>query len=327
MAATANTTKLANLLDPQVVADIIDRKLINALRFAGLAEIDTTLVGRAGDELTMPFYQYIGTASAVAEGNDIPISVLNQGTTKVKVSKIGKAVQFTDEALLSGYGSIANEATRQVILAINDKVESLLIENMGTVASLTQTIAAASGGVDGAADDISDALTLFGEDIDGAKVLICPPALYGRLRKTANWVPNTEMGADMIVRGTVGMIHGCQVVVSNRLIGAGYKTYVKTTDTAVASGKTYYILNALNQYEAVANPVTADIGNYYEQTAVSSGNVAYIVKPGALRIVMKRDTLVEFDRDIIDETNVVKASKLFAPYVYNANGVIKLPIA
>lgn len=327
MAATENTTKLANLFDPEVVGDIIDRKLINALRFAPLAEIDDTLVGRAGDELTMPFYNYIGAATAVNEGADIPIAVLSQETTKVKVQKIGRAVQFTDEALLSGAGDIAGEAARQVVLAINDKVEGLLIDNMGAVASLTKTIAAATGGTDAAADDISDALTLLGEDIDGAKVLLCPPALYGRLRKTAHWIPNTEMGADMIVRGTVGMIHGCQVVVSNRLAGAGYKTYALTTDTAVASGKTYYILNALGQYEVVANPVTADIATYYEQTAVSAGNVAYIVKPGALRIVMKRDTLVEFDRDIIDETNVVKASKLFAPYVYNANGVIKLPIA
>lgn len=56
MAATEYTTKLQNLFDPQVVADIIDRKLIDALRFAPLATIDTTLVGRAGDELTMPFY-------------------------------------------------------------------------------------------------------------------------------------------------------------------------------------------------------------------------------------------------------------------------------
>ena len=242
------------------------------------------------------------------------------------MSKIGKAVQFTDEAALSGFGDIYGEAARQVILAINDKVEKLLIDNMGAVASLSKTIAAASG-TDHVADDISDALTLFGEDIDGAKVLLCTPELYGRLRKTSAWVPNTEIGADMIIRGTVGMVHGCQIVVSNRLKAAGYKTYAKTTDVAVDDSKTYYILNALNQYVKVENPATADIGNYYEQTAVASGNVAYIVKPGSLRIVMKRDTLVEWDRDIIDETNVVKASKLFAPYVYNANGIIKLPIA
>lgn len=56
MAAGANTTLLSNLFDPQVVGDFIDRKLIDAIRFAPLARIDSTLVGRAGDELTMPYY-------------------------------------------------------------------------------------------------------------------------------------------------------------------------------------------------------------------------------------------------------------------------------
>ena len=49
-------TKLQDLFDPQVVGDFIDRKLIDALRFAPLANINTNLVGRAGDELTFPFY-------------------------------------------------------------------------------------------------------------------------------------------------------------------------------------------------------------------------------------------------------------------------------
>jgi len=320
-------TKLQHLFDPEVVGDAINRKLFDYMRFAPLATIDTTLVGRDGDELTYPYYESISDAEAVSEGADIPIARLYQKTTKVKVSKIGKAVQISDEAIMSSAGDVMGEITRQVVQAINSKVEALIIADLGAKAGLSKTIAAASGSTDNAADDISDALTLFGEDIDGEKVLICTPELYGRLRKTAHWIPNTEMGADMIVRGTVGMIHGCQVVVSNRLKAAGYKTYAKTTDVAVDAGKTYYIKNDLGAYEAVASPKTADLGDYYEQTTVSSGNVAYIVKPGALRIVMKRDTLVEFDRDVLDQTNLVVASKLFAPYLYDATKVIKLPIA
>lgn len=56
MAATSNTTMLADLLDPQVVADYIDKKLIDFIRFAPLANIRTDLVGRPGDEVTVPFY-------------------------------------------------------------------------------------------------------------------------------------------------------------------------------------------------------------------------------------------------------------------------------
>ena len=56
MAAGLNATKLADLFDPEVVADYIDKKLIDSIRLAPLATIDTTLVGRPGDELTMPYY-------------------------------------------------------------------------------------------------------------------------------------------------------------------------------------------------------------------------------------------------------------------------------
>ncbi len=275
MAATANATLLADLLDPQVVADYIDKKLIDNIRLSPLAVIDNTLVGKPGDEITLPQYNYVGAATAVAEGADIPIAKLSQTTAKVKVSKIGRAVEFSDEALLSGYNNdIAAEAAKQVVVAINDKVETDLIAKMSTDATLSETIT--TGATYDPADGIADALTQFGEDIDGEKVIVIPPAFYADLRKSKMWIPNTEIGANAIIRGTIGMVHGCQVVPMNRL---------------------------------------------------TASNTAFIVKPGALAIFMKRNTLVEFDRDILSEMNYIKASKLFAPYVYDKSKVIKVTIS
>ena len=50
------TTKLANLIDPEVLAAYIDKKLINNIVFAPLAEVDNTLVGAPGDTIKFPFY-------------------------------------------------------------------------------------------------------------------------------------------------------------------------------------------------------------------------------------------------------------------------------
>ena len=322
MAATSNTTMLQDLFDPQVVADYIDAKLIDAIRFAPLAHIDTTLVGRPGDELSLPQYQYVGAATAVAEGADIPISKLTQNIRKVKISKIGRAIQFTDEALLSAYNNdIAEEAARQVVVAINDKVEADLLSCMDSDSVLTSSIQS----TDDPADGIADSLTQFGEDIDGEKVLVIPPAFYARLRKSKSWIPNTEIGANALIRGTIGMVHGCQVVPSNRLASASSATFTKTSDSAVSSSKTYYEKDVDGRYVVVAKPVTADIGNYYEKTA-GTANLAYIVKPNALAIFMKRDTLVEFDRDKLDQTNYIIGSKLFAPYVYDTSKLIKITL-
>lgn len=274
MAATSNATLLQDLFVPEVVADAIDKKLVDAIRFAPLAVIDNTLVGRPGDELTMASYEYVGDAEAVAEGADIPIAKLSQDTEKVKVSKIGKAVEFSDEALLSGANNdIAEEAAKQVVLAVNSKLEADLIEEMSTKAVLTSELSLAGGNI---THGIADALSKFGEDIDGEKVLLVSPAVYTALVKSDGWIPNTEAGANIIINGTVGSIFGAQVVLSNRL---------------------------------------------------TKRNEAYIIKPGALRIVMKRNTLVEFDRDILSEMNYIKASKLFAPYVYDKSKVIKITVS
>lgn len=273
MASTSNTTMLEDLFVPQVVADAVDKKLIDAIRFAPLAVIDNTLVGRDGDELTMPSYDYVGMAEDVEEGADIPIKKLNQTVEKVKVSKIGLGVSFTDEALLSGNSNdIAEEAAKEIVTSINDKLENKLIASMSAGATLTSNISLTDDGATG----IATALQLFGEDIDGEKVLVVPPSYYGRLLKANGWIPNTEMGAKIIVRGTVGSVYGTQIVLSNRL---------------------------------------------------TTLNEAYIIKPGALRIVMKRNTLIEFDRDKQDQTNYIFGSKIFAPYVYDKSKIIKLTLA
>lgn len=320
MAKTSNTTLLADLIDPQVIADEIEQKLIDGIRFAPLAEVDNTLVGKAGDEITFPSYEYVGMAEDVEEGADIPIAKLSTDTAKVKVSKIGRAIQFTDEALLAGNeNSVASESAKQAVIAINDKVEAKLLKEMSDKAALKATVSA-SGNVTHA---VAEALALFGEDIDGFKVLICTPSFYTRLLKSDGWIPNTETGANIIIRGAVGQFYGCQVVVSNRL---AQKTYAVTTDETVNPQHTYFEKKG-DSYIAVKNvaeDATPKANGWYEVT--STTNEAYIIKQGALRIVFKRGTLVEFDRDKIDQTNYVIASKLFAPYLYDKTKLIKLTI-
>lgn len=317
MAAGANATLLTNLIDPEVLADFIDKKLVDSIRLSPLATVDDTLVGKPGDEITLPSFNYIGDAVDVAEGQDIPIAQLTTSSTKVKVAKIGKAVEISDEAILSGAGDVVNEAGKQILTALNSGIESALIRDINNRASLTASIAASGD----ASEGIADALLNFGEDIDGDKVLVVPPAFSTRLRKSKSWVPNTEIGADIIVRGTVGMVHGCQIITSNRV--KAHDEYNKTTDTSVDATKTYYeLVNGV--FTAVASPTAADLGKYYEKTSV--GDTAYILKPGALRIYHKRNTLVEFDRDILAEMNYIKGSNIFAPYLYDASKAIKVTL-
>ena len=65
------------------------------------------------------------------------------------------------------------------------------------------------------------------------KVLLCNPATYEIIRKATNWIAGTEIGANFVIRGTVGMIHGCQVVVSNKLTAANAAYIVKPGALAI----------------------------------------------------------------------------------------------
>ena len=49
-------TKLANLVDPQVMADMVPAKLPKKIKFSPIARIDNTLVGRPGSTIIVPKY-------------------------------------------------------------------------------------------------------------------------------------------------------------------------------------------------------------------------------------------------------------------------------
>ena len=51
---------------------------------------------------------------------------------------------------------------------------------------------------------------------------------------------------------------------------------------------------------------------------------AYIVKPGALGIELKRDTNVESDRDILAKTIVYALDKFYVAYLRDKTKVVKI---
>ena len=275
------TTMLANLLDPQVVADLVEKKLIDNIRFAPLADIDTTLVGRPGDTVTLPFFNYIGAADDLTEASAISAVALTTGSASVQIKEAGKAVEITDTAILSGYGDPYGQAAQQVVLSMADKMDKDLLTVLSSdiASTMTKYTDASTSAI--AVEDIADALELFGEDIDGQKVLLASPKLYTAIRKTKDWAPASEFAANALVRGSVGQIFGCDIIVTNRLRGVA--------------------------------------GTGLDEDA-------YIVKPGALRLFLKRDSLVETDRDILKRINVISITKHYAAYLYNAANAIRLAV-
>lgn len=118
------TTMIADLINPQVMADMISAKVPNKLVVAPFAKVDTTLAGIPGNTLTVPQYAYIGDAEDIAEGIAAETVKLTTSTTEVTVKKAMKAVELTDEAVLSGYGNPVGETNNQLAKAIASKVDT-----------------------------------------------------------------------------------------------------------------------------------------------------------------------------------------------------------
>lgn len=271
-------TTLSNLINPEVLADMVEKKLHDLIRFAPLAEVDNTLVGQPGDTLTLPSYSYIGDAEVLGEGSTLTPVALTAGSVTVTVSKVARGVQLSDEAILSGYGDPFGQATDQIATAIANKVDNQMLAVLaaisGTMVYQTSTSTTAI-----APADISDALELFGEDIDvGNRVVVVSPKLYNKIRKTSEWLPAAQITAEKLIAGSVGEIYGCQIIVSNKL---------------------------------------KDADHDYEEEA-------YIVKPGALKLILKRDTLIETDRNILNFTTVITGSKHEVCYLYDGSKAIRI---
>ncbi|MBS5395552.1 MAG: N4-gp56 family major capsid protein [Clostridium sp.] len=217
----ADVTKIANMINPEVMADVVRDKLTDLIKFTPLAKIDTTLQGRAGDTVTLPKFAYIGDAADVAEGEAIPMSLLTTSTSKVKVKKAGKGIKITDEAVLSGYGDPVGEGTNQLSLSIAAKVDNdCLTALSGIKANMTVDVSAKNTI---GSHVIADGLVKFGEDLEGEKVLLIAPAQLAQIRKDPDYLKPSEMTQKAIMSGVIGEIWGCQICVSNKIKASGSK--------------------------------------------------------------------------------------------------------
>lgn len=207
-----NTTKLSQIIDPEVMADMISAKIPKKIRVTPFAKVDTTLQGAPGSTITVPSYGYIGAAEDVAEGAEVTISKMQTNTKQVTIKKAMKGIALTDEALLSGYGNPVGEANNQLALAIAEKVD-----NDALAALMTATLS-----YDGSTKIISyegivDAIDMFEEEINTDKVMFVNPRQVTQLRKDTNFISADKYKSGVMLSGEIGMIANTRIVPSKKI--------------------------------------------------------------------------------------------------------------
>lgn len=213
------TTVLANLIDPEVMADLIEAQLPKAIKFSAIAPIDTTLVGVPGSTLTVPSYKYIGDADDVAEGAAIEYSKLEQTKRTMTIKKAAKGVEITDEAVLSGLGDPVGEGQRQVRMAIASKIDNDILAT-ALKAPLNLTAEIDLDLIDKLEATFTDAPDAIEDNnISTTGVLFVSYKDAAKLRKLAgqNWTRPTQLGDDILVKGLFGELLGWEIVRSMKL--------------------------------------------------------------------------------------------------------------
>lgn len=207
---------VANMVVPKVVADSVQKKLGNLIKFLPLCDVNHEIHGNAGNTITVPTWAYIGSASDVAENTQIVAGEITASSIEVVVKKAVKDVAMTDEAILGTGGAIVGEVEHQLAVSIANKIDADV---------MAQATATATGaGIPVAPKQIATATlsqaglatlrVYFGEDLEDT-FLIVNPAEYGKLLSLPEFVA-VELG-QAFMSGHVGNVMGLNIVVSGRM--------------------------------------------------------------------------------------------------------------
>lgn len=269
----ANETRIADVVVPEVMADMVRTDLPHNLVFAPLLSLDTRLEGVPGNTITVPKWGLIGIAEEVAELGAIPYEKLTTSKTTMTIKKIGKGVHFSDEALLSGYGDPLGEGVHQLSLAIARKIDADVLTELKKA-----TLKLDKKAVPLSYDVVADALVKFGEKINVPRVMFITPEQYAVLRKDEKFLALKDMaGKPILMSGAIGEICGVQLVV--------------TSNPAIVSGSTVTNL---------------------------------IVEVGAVALLLKRNPLVEKERDIDHKATKVNIDQHYGLYIKDDTKVMAL---
>lgn len=220
-------TKIAQMVNPEVMADMVSAKLPKMIKFTPLAYVERALVGQPGNTITVPKWEYSGDAKDIEEGVAIEPDQLTTKKSTMTIKKAGKGIELTDEAVLSGYGDPIGQATHQIALAIANKVDNDLVEEAKKATQYVDD-APTTG------DALDKALAVFADEEDARYVALLNPEDAIALRKDTakEWVRGSEIGANIVVSGTFGEAHGVQIVRSKKVEkGKGFLVKVSAVDT------------------------------------------------------------------------------------------------
>ena len=205
-------TKLADIINPEVMGNMIEAKISALCKITPYAKVDTTLEGVPGDTKTVPSWNYVGDAEDFSPeaGNEMETAKLTASSTTFKCA--GKSIAIYQTAINSGLGDPIGQANAQLAKAIMGKVDNDVMDAAYT--ATTEVTAAGQIGYKG----IVDAVAKFEDEEDGIeKVMFIHPNQEATLLKDADFLSADKFTGGVAVNGAIGKIAGCWVKKSKKV--------------------------------------------------------------------------------------------------------------
>lgn len=323
------TTQLSDLIVPEVMANMVSAKIPTKIVVAPFAKVDTSLVGQPGDTITVPQYAYIGDAVDVAEGVAAETVKLTTSTTQVTVKKAMKAVELTDEAVLSGYGDPVGQANIQLAKSIASKIDNDAMDALYNAQLFYE-----SGSSAISYNAVVEAIDIFNEEVNTSKVMFVNPKQVTSLRKDANFISADKYPANVILTGEVGMIANTRIVPSKKV--KEFSTWYSPCESGASGALTIIASGTPTGTQALLADVTpslplAKAGEFVlkNTSTVFFNPVVKLTNDAetegdapAITIYLKRDTNLEVDRVSLSRKTDVSVDKHFVVALSDTSKVV-----
>ncbi len=287
-------TTTADLLDAEILAPIVQEKYQDAMVFTPLATIDRTLQGKPGDVLKEATWKQIGPAQAVAEGAKIPVQKGEQGFTQVTVQKYGNGYSFTDESDISRLGSQIQYGTSEIARTIAEFTDNSFMDAALSVKN-TLTIDPTVLGIDALIGSFN------AQKGNGAYTILCNPQTKLWFDKDIlEYTRGSDTGANLVLNGAI-----------SGPLGASFFTTNKMKD-----GQAVVVYSSPDDIKAMQEFTEA------EKAGKDPKELETLNTGQAFKLLMKRDLLIENDRDKSTQLNTIYGTQIAAPYVQNPSKVL-----
>jgi N4-gp56 family major capsid protein len=281
------TTLSTDLFVPEVFADMIGPEIIGNLVMSQVAEVDTTLEGQPGDEITFARWNYNGPAPILTEGVPIVPRKLTQTKARGTILEAGDGIELTDTATLTALGNPNSAARENLALSVADRVDIELRK----AAELTETVEGTTYAPLTVADAdaplswarLTAGIALLGDRYNPRNLsLVISSGQHIQLLNDDSFISADKFGPGAVLQtGQVGAIGSIPVLISDRATTVGEDGAART--------------NAL------------------------------LVRRGALKLMYKRRPLVETGRDILKRTDVLTTNVHFGAKRVDDKGVVVIP--